>query len=81
MRVLSSKGLRSLSAYFGSLVHDSVRDDVVGAARQQSFIASHVLAGLAALCVFPAYLVVAGRPTAMGADALLWRLSPIYTAI
>jgi cell cycle sensor histidine kinase DivJ len=81
MRVLSSKGLRSLSAYFGSLVHDSVRDDVVGAARQQSFIASHVLAGLAALCVFPAYLVVAGRPTAMGAAAFLWCLSPIFTAI
>jgi cell cycle sensor histidine kinase DivJ len=76
-----TQSFRGLSAYFGSLVHDSVRDDVVGAARQQSFIAAHLLAGLVALCVFPLYLVLSDKPTLLGASAFLWFLSPIAIAI
>ena len=53
MRLLVGKGVRKLGAYFDSLVHASVRDDVIGAARQRSFIAAQLLAGLLALCVLP----------------------------
>ncbi len=81
MRVTSIKGLSGLSAYFASLVHESVRDDAVGSARQQSFIAAHLIAGLLALCVFPVYLVLSGKPTLFGALAFLWFLSPIAVAI
>lgn len=81
MRVLGSQSFRGLAHYFGSLVHDSVRDDVVDAARQQSFIAAHLLAGLAALCVFPVYLVLSAKPSLLGAAAFLWFLSPIAIAI
>ena len=80
MRVLGSQSFRGLIRYFGSLVHDSVRDDIVGAARQRTFIAAHLLAGLAALCVFPIYLVLSGTPTLLGAAAFLWFLSPIAVA-
>jgi cell cycle sensor histidine kinase DivJ len=79
--LLGTQGFRGLSAYFGSLVHDSVHDDVVVAARQQSFIAAHLLSGLVALCVFPVYLVLSGKPTLLGAVAFLWFLSPIAIAI
>ena len=56
--------LRALGAYFASLVHPSARDDVIGAARQQSFIAAHLLAGLLALSVLPLYLSLTGTPNA-----------------
>jgi cell cycle sensor histidine kinase DivJ len=81
MRVFGSESVRGLSAYFGSLVHDSARGDALTAARHQSFIASHLLGGLIALCVFPVYLVVSGRPSFAVAAAFLWLLSPIAIAI
>ncbi len=81
MRVFSNESVRGLAAYFGSLVHPSVRGEVLTAARHQSFIASHLLGGLLALCVFPVYLVVNGKPSLLGAAAFLWLLSPIAIAI
>ncbi|HET7851943.1 MAG TPA: ATP-binding protein [Methyloceanibacter sp.] len=81
MRLLVGKGVRNLGAYFDSLVHDSARDDVIGAARQRSFIAAQLLAGLLALCVLPFYLALTGKPTALDAVAFLWFLSPIATAV
>jgi cell cycle sensor histidine kinase DivJ len=69
--------LRGIAAYSSSLVHDAARDDPVAAARQQSFIAVHLSAGLLALCVLPLYLVVSGGPSLIGAIALAWFLSPI----
>ena len=81
MRVFSRESLRGLSAYFSSLVHDSARGDPLTAARHQSFIASHLLGGLLALCVFPVYLVIGGKPSLYGAAAFLWLLSPIGIAI
>ncbi len=80
MRVLVNRSLRKLGAYFDTLVHESVREDVIGAARQRSFIAAQLLAGLLALCVLPVYLSLTGRPTALGAVALLWFLSPLGVA-
>ena len=81
MRVFGRESIRGLAAYFSSLVHESVRGDVLTAARHQSFIASHLLGGLLALCVFPIYLVVSGKPSLLSAAAFLWLLSPIAIAI
>jgi cell cycle sensor histidine kinase DivJ len=77
MRLLVHQSLRELGAHFGSLVHASMRDDVLGAACQQSFIAAHLLAGLLALCVLPIYLALTGKPTLLGAVAFLCFLSPV----
>lgn len=79
--MFSSESVRGLAAYFGSLVHDSARGDALTLARHQSFIASRLLGGLLALCVFPLYLVVVGKPSLLGAAAFLWLLSPIAIAI
>jgi cell cycle sensor histidine kinase DivJ len=81
MRVIGRESMRGLGAYFASLVHESVRGDVLATARHQSFIASHLLGGLLALCVFPVYLVLAGKPSLVGALGFLWFLSPIAIAI
>src|SRR5512145_197787 len=45
MRVFVGESVRGLSAYFSSLVHVSARGDALTAARHQSFIASHLVAG------------------------------------
>ena len=81
MRITFSRGLRAVGAYFGSLVHPSARHDVIGAARQQSFIAAHLLAGLLALLVLPVYLSVTGTPTLLDIAAFLWFLTPIGIAV
>jgi cell cycle sensor histidine kinase DivJ len=81
MRVFSRESVRGLSAYFSSLVHVSARGEALTAARHQSFIASHLVAGLIALCVFPVYLVVGGKPSLYAAIAFLWLLTPIAIAI
>ena len=81
MRIKVNRSLRALGAYFASLVHPSARDDVIGAARQQSFIAAHLLAGLLALCVLPLYLSLTGTPTLLDVVAFLWFLTPIGVAV
>jgi cell cycle sensor histidine kinase DivJ len=80
MRITFNRGLRAVGAYFGSLVHPSARHDVIGAARQQSFIASHLLAGLLALLVLPVYFSMTGTPTLLDVVAFLWFLTPIGIA-
>ncbi|ODA66866.1 Histidine protein kinase DivJ [Methyloligella halotolerans] len=80
MKVMSIKSLRGFAAYFASLVHETVRDDPLTAARHQTFIAQRILAGLLALCVFPVYLVLAGKPSLLGALVFLWFLTPIALA-
>jgi two-component system, cell cycle sensor histidine kinase DivJ len=77
MSVPKQQPLRGIAAYSSSLLHAAAREDPVTAARQQSFIAVHLSAGLLALCVLPVYLLVSGRPSIAGAVALLWFLSPI----
>ena len=81
MRVFGRESVSGLAAYFSSLVHESVRGDLLTAARHQSFIASHLLGGLLALCAFPVYLVLNGRPSLFVAAAFLWLLTPIGIAI
>ncbi|MFD0986756.1 PAS domain-containing sensor histidine kinase [Methyloligella solikamskensis] len=77
---MRNKSLRGFAAYFASLVHETVRDDPLTAARHQSFIAQRILGGLLALCVFPVYLVLAGKPSLLGALVFLWFLSPLALA-
>lgn len=79
--MLSRESIRGLSAYFESLVHESARGDALTLARHQTFIASRLLGGALALCVFPIYLVVGGKPSFLSALAFLWLLSPIAIAI
>ncbi len=79
--MFGNESVRGLGAYFGSLVHDSARGDALTLARHQSFIASRLLGGLLALCVFPVYLVVGGKPSLLDAAAFLWLLSPIAIAV
>ncbi len=81
MRVFGRESWRGLGAYFRSLVHDSARLDALTVARHQSFIASRLLGGLLALCVFPISLVVGGKPSILGAFAFLWLLTPIAIAV
>jgi len=81
MRLLVHQSLRAFGAYLGSLVHDSVNDEVVAAAGHQSFIAAHLLAGLIALCILPFYLWFTEGPTLLDAVAFLWFLSPFAIAI
>jgi cell cycle sensor histidine kinase DivJ len=81
MRVFGRESVRGLSAYFSSLVHASARGDALDAARHRSFIASHLVAGLIALCVFPIYLVASGKPSLYAAIAFLWLLTPIAIAV
>lgn len=81
MRVVGSETVRGLATYIGSLVHYSARGDALTSARHQSFIASHLLCSGLALCVFPIYLALVGRPSLLGAIAFLWLLSPIAFAV
>lgn len=81
MRVFGRESLHGFSAYFSALVHPSGQGDTLTAARHQSFIASHLIAGLIALCVFPVYLVVGGKPSLYVTIAFLWLLVPIGMAI
>ena len=81
MRLLVHQSLRAFGAYLGSLVHDSVNDEVVAAAGHQSFIAAHLLAALIALCILPFYLWFTDGPTLLDAVAFLWFLSPFAIAI
>ncbi|MGI9385199.1 MAG: PAS domain-containing sensor histidine kinase [Methyloligellaceae bacterium] len=73
--------MRGFAAYFRSLVHESARPDAMTRARHQSFIASHLIGGLLAICVFPVYLAVVGRPTMLSAFVFVWFLSPIGIAV
>ncbi len=72
---------RDLSAYFGSLVHESAQDKPLTAARHKSFITSHLLGGLLAVVVFPVYLASVGQPSILSAIAFAWLMSPILVAV
>ncbi len=72
---------RGVSAYFRSLVHDSVSGNDLVAARHQSFITSHLIGGLLALAVFPVYLALIGQPSVLSAIAFSWLISPILIAV
>ncbi len=63
-----------------SYVHESVRGDELLRTRHHSFISSHLFSGLMALCAFPVYLAIAGKPDVMESLAFIWLLTPIGIA-
>jgi two-component system, cell cycle sensor histidine kinase DivJ len=74
-------GISSLECWFETLVHPSVKADRVIRARHRSFISSHFLAGLLALCIIPVYLAVFGPPDLVEALAFAWFVSPVGIAV
>ena len=74
MRVIGRESVSGLAAYFSSLVHESVRGDVLTAARHQSFIASHLLGGLLALAGF-----VANKLKSSRSESANWQSSYVPT--
>ncbi len=80
-KLTSIRRILGVSAYFRSLVHDSVGDNALAIARHQSFIASHLIGGFLALAVFPVYLAVMGQPTLLTGVAFAWLMSPILIAV
>ena len=66
--------------YIDALVHPSVRNDALMAARHRAFIGSRILLGLTALAAFPVWLVFNGVPGSLEAFVFGWMLLPIFNA-
>ncbi len=66
--------------YIDCLVHPSVQQEPLTAARHRAFIAPRLLASLIALAAFPAYVAVRGVPTALEVALLGGLLVPICVA-
>ncbi len=66
--------------YIETLVHPSVRHDVVAAARHRAFIAPRLIGSIVALASFPIYLLVRGAPGAIELIVFAWFVVPILTA-
>jgi len=62
------------------LVHDSVRDDRIEAARHLQFITWRLLLSLAALVAMPVYLAVQGAPGLVDMFAFLLAMTPLAAA-
>ena len=62
------------------LVHGSVADDPLVAARHRAFIAAHLAVGLGVLLLFPIWLALAGRPSFVSAVAFAWLAAPLPIA-
>ena len=69
-----------IRAYIETLVHPSVQQDVLTAARHRAFIAPRLLGGVIALASFPVYLFIRGAPSALELVILAWLVAPIFTA-
>src|SRR6185312_6922985 len=72
--------LTSVWSYVDALVHPTAHQDALTAARHRAFIAPRLLGGLAALAVFPVYLVVRGVPSALEIGVFAWIAAPILIA-
>lgn len=66
--------------YLDTLVHPSVRDDVLMAVRHRAFIAPRLFGSLIALGILPIFLALRGVPTMMEFVLLAWMIVPIATA-
>ena len=66
--------------YFNSLVHPSVRQDPLTAARHRAFIAPRLLGSLLALAALPVYLVLRGVPSVLEIAVFAWLIVPILIA-
>jgi len=68
-----------IRSYIATLVHPSVRHDVLAAARHRAFIAPRLLGSMVALASFPIYLLVRGAPSAIELIVFGWLVAPILT--
>lgn len=64
-----------------ALLHASVRDDALVAARHRAFIAPRLIGSLVALAAFPVYLAMRGAPGALEVAAFGWLIAPILIAL
>jgi two-component system, cell cycle sensor histidine kinase DivJ len=66
--------------YVETLVHPSVQQDALTAARHRAFIAPRLLGSVVALASFPLYLIARGTPSGIELLVFAWLLAPILTA-
>jgi cell cycle sensor histidine kinase DivJ len=66
--------------YIDSLVHPSVQQEPLMAARHRAFIAPRLLGSLIALAAFPAYIAIRGVPSALEVAIFGWLVVPICVA-
>jgi cell cycle sensor histidine kinase DivJ len=69
-----------ICAFVDSLVHASVRNDPLAAARHRAFIGPRLLGGLIALTALPAHLAFAGVPGAWEVFVYAWLATPLLIA-
>jgi two-component system, cell cycle sensor histidine kinase DivJ len=66
--------------YIDSLVHPSVQQDALTAARHRAFIGPRLLGSLIALAAFPVYLIMRGVPSLLEVVVIAWLVTPILVA-
>ncbi|RTL49809.1 MAG: PAS domain-containing sensor histidine kinase [Bradyrhizobiaceae bacterium] len=66
--------------HLDSLLHASVRSDVMASARHAAFIAPRLLGSLAALACLPVYLAFRGAPSLPEVIVMVWLMTPISIA-
>ncbi len=66
--------------YIDSLLHPSVQQDRLAAARHRAFIAPRLLGSLLALAALPVYLAARGVPSALEIAVFAWLVIPIGIA-
>jgi two-component system, cell cycle sensor histidine kinase DivJ len=66
--------------YVDALVHPSVQQDALMAARHRAFIAPRLLGSFAALASFPVYIAFRGVPNALELGVFGWLVAPILIA-
>jgi cell cycle sensor histidine kinase DivJ len=66
--------------YVETLVHPSVQNDVMMASRHRAFIGLRLVGSVAALALFPLYIVLLGEPGALEVLVFAWLVAPILTA-
>jgi cell cycle sensor histidine kinase DivJ len=72
--------LKTIRDFTDTLVHPSVQDDPLTAARHRSFIAPRLLGSVVSLVSFPAYLAMRGAPSALEVAVFCWLIAPILTS-
>jgi cell cycle sensor histidine kinase DivJ len=72
--------VRLVREYIDGLVHPSVQQEPLTAARHRAFIAPRLLGSLIALATFPAFIVARGIPTWPEVAVFAWLIVPIFAA-
>ena len=72
--------LQPFRDYVDSLVHPSVRQDPLTAARHRAFIAPRLLGSLIVFAALPVYLAMRGVPSVLEIVVFAWLVAPILIA-